>query len=298
MLETLVKWDDLRVVLAIGRAGSLSAAARALRVSHPTVFRRLNQIEERLGVRLFERGRSGYGLTLAGEEMLALAERMESDVVALERRLAGRDLRPSGSLRVTTTDTLLIDFLSPIFAGFRLAYPAIELNIVISNEMFSLSKRDADVAVRPSSNPPESLVGRRLSTIAMAVFGHRDLLSDGAAGRSLQEFPWVGPDESLSDLPMARWLTEQELERRLVYRVNSLLGCLDAARNGIGLAVLPCYLGRASAELAQLGAPIEALESELWLLTHPDLRHVARIRSFFDYMAEALKPQLSRLAGR
>lgn len=297
MDEQLAHWDDLRTVLAIGRAGSLSGAARALRVSHPTVFRRINQIERRLGVRLFERKRAGYVLTLAGEELSAVAEGIEAQLTDAQRRLAGRDLRPSGTVRVTTTDTL-IGLLTPILAAFRCAHPQIELDVIVSSEVLNISRRDADVAIRPSRQVPENLVGRRLAEIALAVYGHRGLGAQRRRTPALDGFPWVGPDETLSYLPLARWLRERGLHQRMVYRANTLLGCREAAAGGIGLAVLPCFLGDADPRLARIGAPIDELQSELWLLSHPDLRNVARLRVFLDFVARALAAHRGLLAGR
>jgi DNA-binding transcriptional LysR family regulator len=287
-------WEALRFVLAIARERSLLGAARRLGVSHPTVQRRLNRLEAELGARLFDRGRAGAIPTPAGEEAAALAARLDGDIVTLERTLAGRDLRPSGTLRVTTTDTLLGTVLIPVFAGFAQAYPEIRLDIVVSNESFNLSRRDADVAIRPTTRPPEALVGRRLADLGMALY------RPGAPGPSwdLDSGPWIGFEDGLSHLTPARWMIEQELEDRVVMRLNSWLGILDAVAAGIGMAVLPCFLADPRPEVARLGAPIPALDGELWLLTHPDLRRVGRVRAFLDYVADALKPLRASLAGQ
>jgi DNA-binding transcriptional LysR family regulator len=296
MNEQLPDWDDLRLVLAVARAGSLVGAARSLGISHPTVFRRVNRIEGRLGVRLFERARDGYALTAAGEELTTLAGRMDGEIAALERRLAGRDLRPAGSVRVTTTDTLLLGLLTPLFAAFRRRHPEITLEVAAANSFFNLSRREADVAIRPSRDPPDPLVGRKIADIATAVYRPRrspELADDDLARRD-----WVIPDDSLSHLPIARWLADRRLEGRAVYRANSLVALLDAARNGLGLVVLPCYVGDREPAVARVGAPREELRSELWLLTHPDLRRVARIRAFLDAMAELLQPLRPLFEGR
>ncbi len=282
-------WDDLRLVLAIGQAGSLSGAARMLGISHATVFRRIGRIEARLGVRLFERARTGYTATAAGEEMLSLAAGIDTDVADLERRLAGRDLRPSGTVRVTTTDTL-VDLLMPMLAAFRGAFPAVLVELVVSNELFDLRRRDADVAIRPTATPPESLVGRRLGPIAMAVYAAEGVVET-------REAVWIGPDDTLSHLSLARWLATTGKEDRVVFRANSLVAMQAAAGAGVGCAVLPCFMGDAATGLVRCGAPIESLASELWLLTHPDLRQVTRIRAVLDFMADAVRPHLPALAG-
>jgi len=296
MNERHADWDDLRVVLAVGRAGTLAGAGKLLGFSHPTVFRRIVRLERRLGVRLFERGRAGYKPTPSGEELIAVAEHLEGQVTAAESRVAGKDLRPTGTIRVTTTDTLLIGLLSPIFARFLAAHPGITLEVVVSNQIFDLSKRDADVAIRPSKEVPGDLVGRRIADIYSAVYRHVDFIIPGAALAGLASLPWVGLDGSLSFVPMARWMRRNRMDGAVIYRTNTVLGCLDGVRGGIGLGVLPCYLGDAQPDLLRVGPPIEELTSELWLLTHADLRGVLRVRMFVDFMADALEPHRGRFA--
>ncbi len=291
-------WDDLRYVLAVGRQGTLSAAARALGVNHSTVFRRIGLIEEKLGVRLFERARDGYTPTPACEEVTALAERMEGDVNDLERRLAGRDTRPSGLVRVTTTDTLLLNVLLPVFAGFRRAHHEIRLEVIADNRFFSLSKRDADVAIRPCAEPPETLVGRRIATINTAIYGARNFLDTISPGDGLADHTWIAPDESLMDLPSARWLQARLKQTEPAFRTNSVNGMLAAARAGLGLTLLPCFLGDASPELRRTQQPIEELSSALWLLTHRDLQQVARVRVFLDFLHAGLRPLQSAFEGQ
>lgn len=281
MNEQLMPWDDLRVVLAIATAGSLAGAARRLDASHATLFRRLNAIEARLGVRLFERSRRGYAPTAAGTELAEVAERIAGEVQEVERRLAGRDLQLSGTLRVTTTDTLLMGLLSPIFADFRRAHPHIQLEVAVSNQRFDLARRDADVALRPSASPPQHLVGRRVALIEQAIYGR--------PGDDPTEADWIGPDRHLDYDALATWLADAGLTDRCHYRIDTLLGMLAAARDGLGCAVLPCYLADAEPALCRLGEPIPALATELWLLTHPDLRRVTRIRAFMEFVAAALE---------
>ena len=296
MDEQHLSWDDLRTVLAIAEAGSLSGAARRLDVSHATVFRRLGAIEERLGVQLFERGRAGYAPTTAGEDVAGAAKRIESEVVGVERRVAGRDLLPSGTLRITTTDTLLNGLLSPILAGFRRTYPEIALEVAVSNVLLSLSKREADVAVRPTQAPPENLVGRRVGSIAQAVYG-------SAAGFVPGQPPdwgavdWIGPDETLWYRQLDEWMKQQGHDERCRYRVDSLQGMQSGVCDGIGVAVLPCYLGDGDPRLVRLGEPIPELANDLWLLTHPDLRRVARIRAFTEFVGDAVREREAVIAG-
>lgn len=290
-------WDDLRLVLAIGRAGTLAGAARALALNHSTLFRRLGALEQQIGVRLFERFRDGYTPTAAGEEVVALAGRVDTDVTVLERRLAGRDLRPSGLVRVTTTDTL-VEMVTPMLASFRTAHPEITLELNASNAIFNLSRRDADAAIRPAQEPPELLVGRRVATVAFATYGAPDYLKGRPLKLAFDRHDWVAPDDSLAHLKPARWISDTIAPARIVYRASSLMALQCAARAGLGLASLPCYMGDSDPGLRRVGAPMPDFDAGLWLLTHPDLRRVARIRAFLDFMGPALAAYGPLFAGK
>lgn len=169
-------WDDLRYFLAVKRAGSVSGAARHLRVNHSTVLRRLGNLENGLGVRLFERLPGGYAMTAAGEALAAQLVGVGDRIEAAQRQLSGLDLRLSGAIRLTSTDTLMHDLLMPYLAEFRRAHPDIELQLVINNSFLSLTKREADVAIRPSNKPPEHLIGRRAGRIQTAVYASKAYL--------------------------------------------------------------------------------------------------------------------------
>jgi DNA-binding transcriptional LysR family regulator len=287
---------DLRLVLAIGRAGTLLGGARSLGIDHSTAFRRLNALERKLGVRLFERAREGYVPTAAGEATIAAAERVDEEIVALERKLAGADLRPSGVVRVTLTDTS-IDLLTPVFAEFRKAHPQIALEIAIANQFFTLSRRDADVAIRPSTAAPEDLIAHRIAEVATAIYAAPSYLA-ASKRRALSEHLWVGPDESLAHLGSARWLAAEIASERVVYRANSLVALQTAARAGVGVAPLPCYLGDRDPALLRVRGPIPAMAARMWVLIHPDLRRVVRIRAFVDFMLPALERMRALLEGR
>jgi DNA-binding transcriptional LysR family regulator len=279
----MLAWDDFRYVKAIASGRSLAAAAEALGVNQSTVFRRLGQIESRLGSRLFERSRTGYALTPCGEEMVRLADRMEDDILTFERQVTGHDLRPSGELRLTTNDTLLVHLLSDILAAFRRAYPEIILDVVISNQSLNLSKRDADVALRATDRPLETLFGRRLARIAWALYG-----PTSPAGKEFdlvqatKTRDWIGFSDNLSAIKPAKWIKQRVDPQRIVYKVNTVLGLAEAVSAGIGIALLPCFIAAVTPRVERLAAPDGELESGLWLLTHPDLRHTARVRAFMD----------------
>ena len=293
MNEHSIRWDDLQMVWAIADTGSLSGAGRRLGVSHATVFRRLTDMEKRLGVALFERSRTGYTPNSAGEDLAAVAKRVEADILGAERRLAGQDLKLSGSVRLTTTDTLYAGLLAPALADFRVNYPDIELEVVVSNQVHSLSKREADIAIRPTRNPPETLVGRRVGSIRQAIYGQKQYWDDTPIPlNSLTEHQWIGPDAHMGDSTLEAWMTQQELDKRCHYRVDSMLGMQTALHHEPCLAVLPCYLGEADPRLRRLTDPIPELSVPLWLLTHSDLRRTNRIRVFTQEIGECIRQRL------
>jgi len=295
----MLSWDDFRYVKAIADTRSLAGAATELSVNHSTVFRRLAQVEGQLGSRLFERSRAGYALTPCGEEMVRLAERMGEDIVTFERQVTGHDLRPSGELRVTTNDTVLVHLMTGVFAAFRKAYPEIVLDVVVSNQALNLSKRDADVAIRATDSPPENLVGRRAATIAWSIYGRRDDFPEGAASDDKQLFErnWVALGDNLGGLKVAQYARDHVATERIVYRVNTVLGLAEAVGNGIGIGHLPNFIADADPGLVRLGPPVPEFSAGLWLLTHPDLRQSARVRVFLDFVAAEISRQRRAIEG-
>jgi DNA-binding transcriptional LysR family regulator len=291
-----LEWDDLRYVLAVASEGSLAGAARSLGVNHTTVLRRVGAFEKRLGLRLFERLPTGYVLTAGSEELIAAARHIDETVATLERRLAGRDLRLTGTVRVTTADTLMGSILPEILAEFRDRHPGIQVEIAVSNLMFNLTKRDADVAIRPAMNPPQTLVGRRIAKIAFAIYGSRGYLAKRKT-KELGGHRWVGPDDSLAGTSVAHWMKTQWPDVEITLRADSLMALRQAAQAGLGLATLPCYLGDTAPDLVCVHRPIPEMETALWVLTHEDLRHTARVRAFTEFAANAFTRRRPLLEG-
>jgi len=286
-----LSWDDFRLVKTIADAKGLAGAAKRLKVNHSTVFRQLSQVEKTLGVALFERHRNGYELTQAGEEMSSLAERMDDDIASFTRKLAGQEMAPSGELRLTTNDVLLTHLLTPLLARYSKEYPDISLDIVLTNQALSLSKRDADVAIRATDAPPESLVGRRIADLAWAIYGHpSDFPQEGEAPdiAELYQMRWVAFNENFSDSRTARYIRERVAAERIVLKLNTVMGLTEAIENKLGIGPLPCFIGDPNPDLIRLTAPLPEMASSLWLLTHSDLRHSVRVRSFMDFMAVEL----------
>jgi DNA-binding transcriptional LysR family regulator len=295
----MLSWDDFRYVKAIADGRSLAAAATCLGVNHSTVFRRLRQIEHELGSRLFERGRAGYALTTCGEEMMQLAERMDEDIVNFERRVSGHDLRPSGELRVTTSDLVLRHILVDPLVRFRRAYPEIALELLVSTQLLNLSKRDADVAVRAVYSTPDGLlVGEKVANVGWAVFGPRALAAQPFdLARDAGRHEWVSLLDHVAVARMSKWLKEHVAEHRIAYRANTTVGLAEAVAAGMGLALLPCFIAAEFRDLAQLTPTLPELSGELWLLTHPDLRTTARVRVFLDFCSAEIAQRRNVIEG-
>jgi DNA-binding transcriptional LysR family regulator len=295
-------WNDLKLVLAIARAGTLSGGASALGINHSTAFRRLNALEEKLGARLFERLPGGiYQTTAEGERVATTAERVETEAAALSRDVLGRDARLTGSLRVTSSETLAYRVLTAELARFRKAHPGIVVELVIDNRLLSLSRREADVAVRVTRPKEPDLHGRKLGEIAWTIYAAPELVAE--QGPISIDDPFVGRDfigwgVETGGLAASDWLDDRVESSQIVYRSSSLVNQFNAARAGIGFALLPCYLGDPEPGLVRaLATPAAVLTRELWIVTHADLRKTARVRAFFDIVGEGLASQQALFSG-
>jgi DNA-binding transcriptional LysR family regulator len=284
-----VDWDDLRFFLAMSEQGSISGAAKFLNVNHSTVLRHLASLEKRLGAWLFDRLPDGYAMTAQGEELRNQLRGVSEQIETAQRSLSGRDLGLSGAIRITTTDTLMHGLLMPSLAEFRALNSAIQMEIVISNTFLSLTRREADVAVRPSNIVPENLVGRRAGRLRSAIYASKNYLKKAAKKKEWADHDWVAPEETLSHLAQAKWVRENIPEDRIVVRVGSLVGMVAAVCYGMGVGMLLCLLADQETELVRLAEPVNELDTDVWILTHPALRGVARIKACTEFLYDRLR---------
>ena len=282
-------WDDLRFFLAMSERGSISGAAKSLNVNHSTVLRRLTSLEKRLGARLFNRLPEGYQLTAQGEELRNQLRGVSEQIESAQRSLIGRDLKLSGAIRITTTDTLMHGLLMPYLAEFHALNPAIQMEMVINNTFLNLTRREADVAVRPSNIVPENLVGRRVGRLRTAIYASKNYLKKNEKKKEWAAHDWIASDEVLSHLAQAKWMQENIPEDRIVVRVDSLAGMVAAVRHGMGVGMLLCLLADNERDLVRLAEPVNELETDVWILTHPALKGVARIKAFTDFLYDRLR---------
>lgn len=279
---------DLEVVLAMARTGTLAAAGERLGVDASTVFRSLQRIERGLGQALFERSRSGYR---AGELAQALAEQAERIETALESARSATQAKPeqvSGTVRITTTDTILHGLVAPALKTLRAEHPLLGFELHAANELASLTRRDADIAVRATRRPPQHLVGRPLGPIRVALYAGRKgpvkRYADVEAGRAV----WAGPDDALPDHPSVVWRKRHYPKVQPAYRVNSILTVMELVAQGLAVGVLPIFLAEGRRELLPLTEEIEDCQTELWLLAHPESRHLRRVSTVYAHLAQAL----------
>jgi DNA-binding transcriptional LysR family regulator len=281
---------DLPLILALSRDRTLAGAAERLGIDLSTVFRRLNTLEKRLRVRLFDRSARGYQLTAAGERAAGAAERVETELFALDRDISGRDQQLSGVLRVTASETLSHAVLPRIFAQFQQIHPRIQLVLTIDNRVLDLSRREADVALRVRRPTDPGLFGRRLTGIAWAFYGAADaganLRREGGAFK-FSRHSVIGWDEP-ARIVVGDWIAANVPGDRIGYRTNSLVNQLMAVRAKLGIALLPCYLADAHDGVRRISGVLPDLASELWIVTHQDLKNTARIRAFLTVIGDAI----------
>lgn len=292
-------WNEFKIVLAIARSGSLVGAAKDLRHDHSTVFRWLNALEKRRGVQLFDRTSSQYVPTDAGLQMVIAAERLETEILALDRSITGQDARLQGKLKITSSETLAYRILNEVLADFRREHDGIELELLVDNRQLDLLRHEADIAIRATRPHEGELFGRKIASTPWTFYGSHLYLSDRGSPTdiaSLSAHAVIGW-ESSAVAAASKWLTENILSHAFAYRSSSLINQLMAVKAGLGLALLPCYLGDLAPDINRVQDPLDELTRELWLVTHKDLRNTARVRAFFDHVGGGLLARRTLLEG-
>ena len=246
---------------------------------------------------MFERTPGGLRPTEAGEEVRALALRFRDEVASLERRIGGRDEGHDGPVRVTAPDAVSEYLLPDVLAAVCRAHAGLQLELHVSNDVISLAQREADIALRVTRAPQETLRGREVGTVAMAVYAPRQLAGTRDASTPPARLPWVGFDAGLACSAPGSWLARNVAADEVRFRANTLLGAAQAARAGIGCAVLPCFVGGSIPELVRLGPPLDELAQPLWLLMHEDVARVPRMRRASAALAEEIARSSRLMSG-
>ena len=285
-------WNDLKYLLALAREGSTLAAARALAVDQSTVQRRLAELERRLGLELARRERDGYRLTDTAKSLLDRAEQVRDAILAFEQEAAIARDSATGVIRVTCPEPLAMRLAgSELIERFHASHPGLRVDFVLSDRYLDLTKGEADIALRSGDTDHGELLGRKIGDSLWAVYGSRRYLERHGQPASIEELAQhdlVGFDASMSAHRAAVWLREVAAESRIVARNNSVLGVLNSAKAGLGLAPLPTAIADAEQDLVRVLGPIDEL-TRIWrILTTRELRRQARVATFFDYVVSEI----------
>lgn len=281
---------DLQVLLALVRGATLAEAAARLSADASTVFRAVQRIEKSLGQRLFERTRQGYLPSDAMLEISGHAERIEAELEAARAAALAPSQDVVGRVRVTTVDTALRGLILPCLAALAVEHPLLQLELRATNELLSLTKRDADIALRavvPTSGPPGHLIGRHLGAIRFVVCVGRSMPA-ARRRQALDRLRWIAPDETMPEHPSVRW-RRRHLPRVVPHLlVDGIVNVVDAVKAGLGAGIVPLFLLESEPQLVALSEPLEGCDSQLWLLAHPESRHLRRIATVYQHLAQSI----------
>jgi DNA-binding transcriptional LysR family regulator len=287
-----MKWDDLKIFLAVSRSGTMSGAAKLLQVQHSTVSRRVKALERQLGTNLLRRVKGTYELTRAGEKIRTLALKVEKEITSVDGTLLKDNDPLAGTLRVTTINSLASTILMPMFSAFSKAHPQVDLHIMVSSDTANLTNREADVAIRMSNAPPDTLIGRRVVTVASTIYGSVDYLREHKAGES--ELNWLGV--SCCGFHET-WTKETCGTGKHQFNSDDALLTVSALREGLGVSYLACHIGDAEPTLRRFCEPDRKFDLGLWVLIHPESRSNLRVMAFRDFMITAIRTQQHSFAG-
>ena len=285
-------WNDIRHFLAVARTGGLSAAARETGIAQATLGRRVQALEASLGVVLFERLNSGYVLTPAGRDLLGRAEAAEAAVLAVARGAdaSADDLR--GTVRLATAETFATHIVAPALGGLVSRHPDLRLEFVTGVRTLSLSRREADLALRIRRPDSGDHVRRKVGTVGFGLYG--------AAGAAWPDDPWTADllawDEGSATIPAAEWMADRG-RGRVVATATSVTVQMALAKAGLGVAILPCFLADPEPGLVRLLPPAGTGALDLWLVAHADLARTPRVRAVLDFLADTCAAQARLLRG-
>ncbi len=294
-MQIRMDWTDLRFVLAVRRAGTLTAAARELGINQSTVTRRLLAFHDTLGARVLERRGATYVLTPLGERQWPMLSEMEDRALALERAAQGLDTKPAGVVRLTTVDALAVRLVAPNLPQIRAQLPDVTLEIDSSPRTLDLGRREADIALRLGRPRQGSLIARKVGRLGLTLYASAKYLRRHPVTEAFEGHEFIDDDEEQAWAPEVKWARVVAGGARIAARMQTWQGRMVAAEAGVGLAVLPCFLGDSSRSLRRLGPPL--VHYDLWLIVHRELREVARIRAVYDAVAALVEENAARLAG-
>jgi DNA-binding transcriptional LysR family regulator len=285
-------WNDLRYILAVYDNGSALAASQKLGVNASTVQRRIAGFEHQNNVRLFERLQSGYTPTSECHALVEISRDMDESVTRIGREILGRDLRLEGRLVVTTTDTFVTDIVARHISEFHRLNPNITIEMTITNARLSLSRQDADIAIRPSSHPDETLVGQRVTDLAFGIYAAHDIaktLQKTPTLAELRHLNWLGGGNALSGSPSQAWMNDNIPTSSIWFSVDTYPSLAVCTAQSMGVAILPCAIADPMNALTRIACPWFEMSAPVWVLTHREIRNAARVRAFMDHISKAIR---------
>ena len=291
-----INWNDLQFILAVAQTGSLSAAGRVLGVNHSTVLRRISDFEEKNGCKLFERSPTGYVMTSDSHDVISALRSIEKSVFRLERSVTTLGSPFAGKVRVTSTDTICQFILPPHIKILNDKYPELEIELYSTNNRLDLSQLDAEITIRPSEALQDGLVGERICDLCFRVYGSPEYLKINQS-RSIDGHRWLGVVNPTARSPVGKWEVET-IEKNVVFRSDSFATLCGAAEQGVGLSMLPSFIGDASTGLVVAEQFPDVLTTGVWLACHKKLVGSQRINSLMGYFSRALQQEQYRLSGR
>lgn len=293
--KSFMDWDDLKIFLAVARQGSVRSAAAKLGVHHSTVSRRIEAFERKHQVKLFDRLPSGYAIATTGAELLTVAIEIEDKINEIERHILGKDKRLTGNIRLTMPDGL-INLLMPDLVAFMNQYPEVEIELIVSYEMFNITKREADIAIRITENPPEHLIGHKLIRYACSTYASLEYFDRHDPINNRDRVKWIGWDETI---PYPEWVRKSDFPNAAIRgRFNNSLAQLAAVKAGLGIAKLPCPIADTESSLRRVPPGIAEPCQDIWILTHKDLASSARIKAFMSFIRTAFEAKKDLFEGR
>ncbi|RTR37752.1 LysR family transcriptional regulator [Shewanella canadensis] len=289
------EWDDLRIFLAIFRGRSIRAASRIMGVSHSTVSRRLQAMELQLESKLFTRQPEGFILTEVGESVVKRAERVETEILSIEREIFGRDTSLAGLIRISAPPNIAQHLLIPCIREFAALYPDIDIQLDSSYEFANLSRNDADIALRIQKMPDDHLIGHQLPDLAGAIYATPEYIATHSFTGKESTARWVGWG---SHKAMAKWHGETPYSHcKVQHCIHDPLAHLQAVKEGLGFSMLYCFIADKELGLIRLPEQAKPNYSPFWILTHPDLITTERVRVCVRFLREAIYKQQSQLTG-
>ena len=279
----------MRFFKEVVSAGNVSLASKRLGVNQSTVSRRIAELEKKLGKFLFERTTSGWVITPAGESIVGLTEDMSERVREIERKIKADSEEVRGLLRITSVDVCLKQLMIPAIVSFTKLYPEVDIELITSENPLNLASREADIALRGTSEPPLNLVGKHIGKVAISVYGNKQFLKR----KEPQCITWVG-----DGITIPPWIKKNHPKVKRPIRTNSAIAMLEMCQQGVGIAQLPCLLGETAKSLVKI--PVGFVESgfDLWVLSHVDLRTTVRVRLFRDHLVQYLMNNIDLIEGR